>query len=313
VRTDRLAWALLLTVSTASVAMAARAALDVAVASGSLRVCDRVSVQVSARGGESLLWGELQVRVEGDSPWAVVEGPREVAGARPPVWELVLAPLATGDLALPDLGAGVRDSDGEAGVISAAQLPTVSVVSILPPDEEVQPAPLRGPIGVSGFPWEWVLPLAVPLLGLAAALVWWGRRRRVVGVGGAVPALAPYDELAALLDRLDGRVGREPAESICDRMAGGLRRYLGRTSGEPAEDMTSFELRLLARGEEWPDAVQRGIQRVMATADGVRFGRRAIDDGKLRQALETSRETASSLEGHLLAIAEETPDLEAAG
>jgi hypothetical protein len=268
--------------SASSVAMAAPAALDVAVASGSVRVGDRVSVQVSARGGESLLWGELQVRVEGDSPWAVVEGPREVAGARPPVWELVLAPLATGDLALPDLGAGVRDT-------------------------------LRGPIGVSGFPWEWVLPLAVPLLGLAAALVWWGRRRRVVGVGGAVPALAPYDELAALLDRLDGRVGREPAESICDRMAGGLRRYLGRTSGEPAEDMTSFELRLLARGEEWPDAVQRGIQRVMATADGVRFGRRAIDDGKLRQALETSRETASSLEGHLLAIAEETPDLEAAG
>ena len=51
----------------------------------------------------------------------------------------------------------------------------------------------------------------------------------------------------------------------------------------------------------------------MATADGVRFGRRAIDDGELRQALETSRETASSLEGHLLAIAEETQDLEAAG
>lgn len=292
---------------------AAPAALEVTVSSSPVRVGDRVPVRVTARGGGDLMWGELQVAVEDSSPWALVDPPQELTGTRPPVWQLVLAPMDVGEIALPALSVGVRYADGQADEIEAVDLPRANVVSVLPADQEARPAPLRDPVGVSGIPWEWVLPLAVPLLGAAAALAWWGRRRRTRVVGTGVAALAPFDELSALLDRLDRRVGRQPAESICDRLAGGLRRYLERASGEPAEEMTSFELRLLARQQEWPDPVRRGIQAVMSTADRVRFGRLPADDSELRRVIEAGRETARRLEDHLAVGDQEVEELEATG
>lgn len=302
-----------LLVATAAAAFAAPATLDVTVSLASVRVGDRLPVRVAARGGEDLMWGELEVKGEASGAWAVVDGPREVTGARPPVWELVLAPMAVGEIELPALSAGVRGADEEATEVSAAELPTVSVVSVLPTEEEAQPAPLRGPLGVSGFPWEWVLPFGLPVLCAAAAVAWWGIRRR--GREGATPVavLAPFDELIALLDRLADRVGREPPESICDRLAGGLRHYLERATSEPAEEMTSFELRLLAREQAWPEAVQRGIQALMNVADRVRFGRLPASESELRQAIEAGRDAARRLEDHL-AVEEENPaELEAAG
>jgi hypothetical protein len=314
VRTERTVGALLVALLSAAVtSFAAPAALEVTVSAPSPRIGDRVVVRVAARGGEDLMWGELRVGIEAEGPWVVVDGPREMAGARPPVWELVLAPMAVGELSLPDLGAGVRDPDGEVGEIAAPELPTVNVVSVLPAEEEVQPAPLRDPVGVSGFPWEWALPLAMPVLGAALALVWWGRRRRTRGGVAGVMALAPFEELIALLDRLEGRIGREPGENICDRLAGGLRHYLERASSEPAEEMTSFELRLLARKQEWPEDVQRGIQSVMSTADRVRFGRFAADESALRRAIETSRNVARCLEDHLAVDDDDPAELEAVG
>jgi hypothetical protein len=300
-------------VSAAATSFAAPAALEVTVAASSPRIGDRVPIRVAARGGEDLMWGELRVAIEAEGPWVVVEAPREIEGARPPVWELVLAPMAVGELGLPDLGAGVRGGDGEVGEVAAPELPTVNVVSVLPAEEEVQPAPLRDPVGVSGFPWEWVLPLAMPLLGAALALVWWGRRRRMLGGMAGVTILAPFEELIALLDRLERRVGREPGESICDRLAGGLRHYLERASSQPAEEMTSFELRLLARKQEWPEDVQRGIQAVMSTADRVRFGRWAADESELRRAIQWSRQVARCLEDHLSVDDGDPAEMEAAG
>jgi hypothetical protein len=221
--------------------------------------------------------------------------------------------MVVGELSLPDLGAGVRGPDGEVREVAAPKLPTVNVVSVLPAEEEVQPAPLRDPMGVAGFPWEWVLPLAMPVLGAALALVWWGSRRRTRGGVAGAMVLAPFEELAALLDRLEGRIGREPGESICDRLAGGLRHYLERASSQPAEEMTSFELRLLARKEEWPEDVQRGIQAVMSIADRVRFGRFAADDSELRRAIEISRDVARCLEDHLIVDDDDPAELEAVG
>ena len=297
----------------AGTAASAPAELEVVLSSQSARVGDHVAVRVAARGGEDLMWGELKIAVEAAGSWAVVEGPGEVAGARPPVWELVLAPMELGELELPAVAASVRAADGEASEIGAVELPSINVVSVLPAEEEAQPVPLRDPLGVGGFPWEWVLPMAMPILGLAAALAWWGRRRLTRDGVPTVPVLAPFDELAALLDRLDQRVGREPGEAICDRLAGGLRHYLERATTEPAEEMTSFELRLLARRQGWPDVVQRGIHSVMGIADRVRFGRVAADDGELRRAIETSRDVARCLEDHLRVADEETDDMEAVG
>jgi hypothetical protein len=250
------------------------------------------------------MWGELSVEAESGGSWEVVSGPREVEGARPPVWQLVVAPMKVGDLELPPMRAVVRLPGGEAQTVVASDLPKVSVASVLPPDDNVEPEPLRAPLGVHGFPWEWVLPIGFPLLLIGAALAAWMMRRRAGVGGGPTVELAPFDELDQLLRQLQERVGHEPAEGVCDRLAGGLRRFLERRSNEPAEEMTSFELRLLARRLGWPESVQRGVQDVMRVADGTRFGRLPASDGELLQAVEKARSAARGLEEHLTAAEE---------
>ena len=289
-------------------------ALEVTVPEAAVSVGDRVPVRVMARGGEDLMWGELEVGEGAEESWAVVDGPHELAGARPPAWELVLAPMEVGEIEMPAFNVIVRDAGGEAREISASDGPLVRVASVLPPGEgeEVQPAPLRDPLGVSGFPWEWVLPAAAPMLALAAALTWWGRRRKGVE-GTSAPPPAPFDELESMLVKLETRVGREPAEGVCDRLAVGLRHYLERRCGEPAEEMTSFELRLLTRKLGWSEAIQRGVQSVMGTTDRVRFGRFPTDDQELRRAINTARDAAVEIEQHLQPEKEERAFEEATG
>jgi hypothetical protein len=277
--------------------------LDVSVGAGTPRVGDRVPVMVTARGGGDLLWGELEVGLEPGGAWALLEGPRSLEGARPPAWELVLAPLETGELALPPIAASAREPGGEAHAVPAPDPPVVVVASVLPAGDEVEPQPLRDPVGVSGFPWEWVLPLAVPVLGAAAAFAWWSRRRRGVEAAGGVESLPPLDELERILAGLEHRLGREPVAGMCDGLAAGMRHYLARQSGEPAKDMTSFELRLLARRLGWSDGVQRGVQEVMAVADRVRFARATVEEARLRRTLETAREAAREIERHRAAAA----------
>ena len=309
--TRRLAFLLLVAVTAAAGAVADEApTFEIAFPDASISVGDRLPVRVTARGGEELLWGELGVGVEPDGAWALVDGPRGLAGSRPPAWEVVLAPMEVGEIEMPPMTAIVRGADGAPFEVAATGLPLVNVVSVLPPDEEVDPVALRNPLGVGGFPWEWVLPLAVPVLGLAAVLAWWSRRRSSEEIA-SVPTLAPFDELDDLLRRLEGRVGTEPAEGVCDRLAAGLRRYLERRSGEPAAEMTSFEMRLLVRRLGWPESAQRGIQQVMNTVDLVRFGRTSIEERELRQAIENSRDSARRIE--TLLRQEEESVAEAAG
>jgi hypothetical protein len=291
----------------------ARPQLDVSVSEDAARVGDVVTVRISAHGNEGLLWGEPRVITEPNGPWEVVGGPRELEGARPPAWELMLTPMELGELELPDIRIVVREPDGEPLEISAEIVSIVTVESVLPSDDEVEPAPLRDPLGVSGFPWEWVVPTAIPLLALIAAIIGWGRRRRGSVVPQTASLLPPLAELETLLLELDSKVGRDPAEGICDRLAAGMRRYLERRSGQPAEEMTSFELRVMARNFGWPDAVQRGVQLVLAVADGVRFGRFPTDDAELRKSISTTRETAGELDSFLVAEEEEPEVVEVAG
>jgi hypothetical protein len=293
-----------LVVAAAQVAAVEPPALEVRAPETAVSVGDRVPVQVSARGGGDLMWGELSVEAESGGSWEVVSGPREVEGSRPPVWQLVVAPMKVGDLELPPMRAVVRLPGGEAQTVVASDLPKVSVASVLPPDDNVEPEPLRAPLGVHGFPWEWVLPIGFPLLLIGAALAAWMMRRRAGVGGGPTVELAPFEELDQLLRQLEERVGHEPAEGVCDRLAGGLRRFLERRSNEPAEEMTSFELRLLARRLGWPEAVQRGVQDVMRVADGTRFGRLPASDGELLRAVEEARSAARGLEEHLTAAEE---------
>lgn len=293
---------LLIAIAVAGIAAAAVAqepSLELEVSPTSVRVGDRVEVLASARGGNELMWGELAVALQPDGPWGLVDGPAAVPGARPPAWKLELVPLEMGEQTLPSMTVSTRSKDGEVLEIGSESPPTITVVSVLSGEEgDSAPAPLFDPIGVRGVPWEWILPVGGALLPLLAVAAWWwrGRGRPVAGVR---PALNPFAEIEALASDLEARVGREPADGICDRLAGGLRHYLERRTGEPAEEMTSFELRLLARRRGWPETTQRLVQQVMAVADGARFGRRPTADDELKRALAMALDSARSVEAFL--------------
>ncbi len=290
--------AAILVAALSAAAGAVEPSLEVSVTAGTVAVGDRVPVRVQARG-DGGMWGELTVRVEPDGPWAVVDGPREIEGSRPPAWEITLVPLQVEQLDLPELTATVRSSDGVVRTIAPAASPAVTVASVLPPDQEVEPAPLRDPLGVHGFPWEWVVPILVVLIPALALQHWWLRRRRHHLDGEDSSRLPPLDQLEVLARELSAAVGAMPAAEVCDRLAAGFRRYLERRTGEPALEMTSFELRILARGRRWPESVQRSLHRVMQVVDGVRFGRRDTPDGELLQAVSAALDGAKSLERHL--------------
>jgi hypothetical protein len=279
----------------------AQPSLDVLVPDGEVFIGDRVPVRVIARGGDDWLWGDLTVRVRPAGPWEVVEGPRSVSGAHPPAWEVILAVMAVGEEALPEIEVTARPPDSDAQLVKASLTHKITVTSVLPADQEVEPAPLRDPVGVGGFPWEWVLPAAAAAMPLVALLAWWIARRRSIETGDAAISLPPIDQLERLLERLMAAIGRDPAEGVCDRLAQGVRGYLERRSGEPALEMTSYELRGLARGNRWPEGVQRSLQVIMATVDGVRFGRRNVTESELRGAIEAAAEAGRELEGYLAA------------
>lgn len=300
-RRRRWAAAVLVAAAVAAPVAAASPYLEVSVPDAAVSVGDRLPVRVVARGGDDLLWGALTVAVAADGDWAVVDGPREVPGARPPAWELVLAPVAVGRLELPTLGATVRaGAGGDPVEVAVESAPAVEVASVLPPGEEVEPAPMAEPVGVRGFPWEWVVPAAAVLAPLGIGLWFLLRRSRGAPVGNGIrPALPPLAELERLVAELDGRIGHDPAAVVCDRLAHGLRRFLERRTGEPAGEMTSSELRLLGRRSEWPEAVRRAVQRVTALADGVRFGRLPAPEDELRSGLEAAVAAARGLERHL--------------
>jgi hypothetical protein len=283
----------------AASALAAEPALEVSAPAAAVTVGDRVPVRVQARGGEGWLWGELTAAVTADGPWVVVDGPHEVAGAEPPAWELTLAPMKTGALPLPELRASVRPPDGPPRAVTVGEAASVQVASVLAEEGEAEPAPLRDPVGVHGLPWEWLVPLLIVLLPALALQHWWLRRRRRTTTEEADAGLPPLRQLEELATALEAGLPGAPAELVCDRLAAGLRRFLERRTGEPAQEMTSFELRSLARRLAWPEPVQRGLHRVMQLVDGVRFGRRRASDGELRQAIGAAVEAARGLDAHL--------------
>ena len=279
--------------------LAAEPMLEVSAPSTAVTVGDRVSLRVQARGGERWMWGELTVAVTADGPWAVVDGPHEVAGAQPPAWELIVAPMKTGTIPLPELRASVRPPDGAPRVVTTGEAVSIEVASVLPAEGEAEPAPLRDPVGVHGLPWEWLVPILIVLVPALALQHWWLRRRRRAAVAEDGADLPPLRQLEELALALEADLAGAPAELTCDRLAAGVRRYLERRTGEPAREMTSFELRSLARRLAWPESVQRGLHRVMQLVDGVRFGRRRASEGELRQAIGAAVDTARSLEAHL--------------
>jgi len=282
-------------------ARAAEPALEITVPGEAVTVGDRVEVRIQARGGDDGLWGDLSIDAKGSDDWAVVEGPREVPGAVPPAWKIVVVPLKTGEIELPGITASLRDADGEAVNVGPEETPEIRVGSVLTPEDDGKPAPLRDPVGVTGFPWEWTAPVLLVLAPLIALGMWlWWRRNRRGAVGGTTASrLPPLEELENTLREIGGLIGRGPADLVCDRLAAAVRLYLERRTGEPAVEMTSNELRSLARSAGWPQEVRAGLQRVTDLTDSVRFGRRPVGDAQLEAAVDAARDVGRVLQRFL--------------
>jgi len=262
-------------------------------------VGDRLSFLVQATGGEDGLWGQLKVAEDED--WALVEAPVPVENSVSPSWELTLVPLKTGTIALPGISAGWRPPDGEVQTIEVEKGPEITVASVIPPDGDTEPAALKPPARVMGFPWEWVLPILVVILPVLflGFLLWRIRSKKREHAAGK-QVLPPYEEFRRALVETESALGKIPPEGVCDRLAFILRRYLERRSDHPAGEMTSSELRNLARELKWPAVVQTDLQKIMPLMDRVRFARRPTTEAELRQAIDTARGLARRLEEHYM-------------
>ncbi len=284
-----------------AVAEADEASLEMMAPSSAISIGDRVEVKVQARGGEDLLWGDVRILIETGGPWEVIDGPHAIAGTQPPAWKVSLVAMEVGELSMPDCAVDVRSSDGSESEVRAQDVPTITVASVLVDENETDPSPLKDPVGVRGFPWEWAPPVLVVVVPLLLFVIWWWRRQRRDGdLESRIELLPPIEELIENIKGLRARIGRDTAGGCCDQLAYGVRRYLERRSGEPAMDMTTFELRLLGRRLGWPDGVQRGVQRAMDVADSVRFGRRPASETQLISVLDVTIEAARQLETHLV-------------
>jgi len=285
----------------ATVAAAGSPGLSVGVPPRKLTVGDRLPVRITAEGGAGLLWGTPEVAVGPGSKWAVVQGPRAIPQTQPPAWDLVLAPLAVGKLELPTISVSVRDARGSVSNVKADHLPRVTVASVLPPGQKVPPAALDDPVGVTGFPWEWIPPVVAVVLPLAllVLLLWWLRRRRSRKPGEDRPEVAPLDEVLDTLGRIEHQIGRMPLDEICDQLSTAVRRFIERRTGAPAMEMTTFELARLARQKGWPPGVQRGVQDALGLSDAVRFARRDAAEDVMVATVRAAGEAASELDGLL--------------
>ena len=288
---------------------ASEPSLEVQLPSAALSVGDPLRIRVLASGGENGLWGDLQADIPEDGDWALIEGPTPIPQSSPPAWELKIAPLKVGEITLPEISANWRPGDGEARKIRLEGGKTVTVATVIAPDDPAKPAPLKAPLGVQGFPWEWVLPLAaLILLAAAVVLLLLRLRRRNSRDAESFPELPPWEEFRRAMLAAEERIGRDAADAVCDRMAMMLRRYLERRSERPAAEMTSAELRALARELQWPSEAGIGLQKVMQIFDAVRFARRDVSHAELKEAAETARAVARVLERHYL-----PPDLPPTG
>jgi len=104
-----------------------------------------------------------------------------------------------GEHALPALTVRVEGPEG--GRELSAQLGTISVRSVLPPDTAgVQPRPPRDVLGDERLLWPWLLAALLALACVVAAFIAWRLWRRK-GEAASVPALSPRERALAALDR----------------------------------------------------------------------------------------------------------------
>lgn len=282
--------ALLLAALLATQAPSVRVELDPA----AITVGDPVTALVVVEGTEaapqigpwSTSWGEAEI---------AESGPVEPAGSGRWQQRLRLTAFRTGELTLPPPEV-VAD-----GVSLTAEPITLTIRSVLPPDEEnpaprppAPPVPLPTP---AAFWWLLAALTAFTLAGVALLAERERQRRREVRPRPAVPPLA---ELLAALAPLGG--GESEAGHTALSLA--LRRYLGRRLDFPAAESSTSEIsRWLATQRLGRDLARTTVQ-LLRDCDQVKFARRPATAAELASRLVLAREVAGEIETSLQPPAE---------
>jgi hypothetical protein len=248
-------------------------------------------------------WGEVEV-VSGTQPVKL----SEQGGIA--VWEqrITLAAFKTGNVPLPPVAVAIPYKTGTVQAQTPAGL-ALAVRSVIPPGEKDPalrpPAPPRS-LPLSARFWWTLAALTAACLG-AAGLLWLQHRRRKSAPGMA-PALPPFEELAAEIDRLR----REPSMLVLHTgLSFALRRYLGRRLPFPAVESTSSDIQRQLLSRRMPGPLVRQTVELLRACDLVKFARQEVGEAQGHERAEVARRLAGEWESHLAPRATEA--LEATG
>lgn len=271
-------------------------------------VGDPVQATISLRVPAAELAGEPRFpawgRTWGEAEIVKAEPPAEVA---PGVWEqrLTLAAFKPGPVALTPVGITVPKRTGTVLVPTPAGL-AIAVRSVIPPgekDPKPKPAAALLPLPVGERFW-WTLAVLSALCLLGAWLLHRQSRRRKAEDEAARPALPPFEELAAELDRL----GAEPSMLAHTRLSFALRRYLGRRLPFPAVESTTSEIQRQLLSRRMPGPLARQTVELLRACDLVKFARQEVGETLTRERAETARRIAAEFEAQLAPKEPETPE-----
>lgn len=234
-------------------------------------------------------WGEAEVLLEGPGQKISEEG-----GVATYQQRIVLAAFRPGKVPLPATNVAIPQKNRTLQAATPAGL-GLDVRSVLPADEKQQvprpPAPPRQlPIGERFW---WTLAASLALCLLAGWLLW--RRRKTAAEGpGAVPVLAPFEELSGELDRL---LSAEPSPVLLHtRLSMALRRYLGRVLPFPAVESTTSEVMRQLQSRRMPGPLVRQTVELLRACDMVKFARQEVGDARTRERLDAARQLGRDYE-----------------
>lgn len=201
----------------------------------------------------------------------------------------LITTFALGAQRIPPTVVSFRAPDGTPGTARAPEGHTVTVRSVILPDEpaaDVKPLKPPLPVPATGPDLARYLPLAAAVaLAIAAAILVLRVRRRDVAVAPTAhgPARAALDELERVLDL--GLPDRGRVRDHYELVNAALRAFVARRYGLAAGARTARELRRdLERAGAGGAAVQL-LGDVLADAESVRYEERAVSPAQAKRAM----------------------------